>query len=332
MKLLVTGGAGFIGSHFIRYILEKEEEIEVINVDCLTYAGQLSNLVEIEKNPRYIFVKADITDQEAMEQVFKEKIDYVINFAAESHVDRSILSADAFIKTNVLGTSILLELARRGKVTKYLQVSTDEVYGALGTDGFFTEDTPLAPNSPYSASKASGDLLVRAYHKTYGLPVNITRCSNNYGSHQLPEKLIPLMVCNAKEGKKLPVYGTGQNVRDWIHVTDHCKALVEVLFNGKPGEVYNIGGHAERTNLEIVEIILETLGRGKEYIEFVGDRLGHDFRYAIDPIKIKDDLGWEPCVKFEDGIKETIKWYIEHKEWWEEVRQRLASYYKELYE
>lgn len=331
MKILVTGGAGFIGSHFIKHILDTYHTYEIINVDCLTYAGNLSNLNR-EKNKRYTFIKLDITDEVLINQLVMQGVDYIVNFAAESHVDRSILDAGDFIRTNVLGTQVLLDAAKNHGIKKYIQVSTDEVYGSLGEEGFFTEKTPLAPNSPYSASKASADLLVRAYHQTYGLPVNITRCSNNYGPNQLPEKLIPLMICKAVENKSLPIYGTGKNIRDWIHVKDHCRAIDRVLHDGKDGEVYNIGGSAEKTNLEIVKMILNILGKDQSLITYVKDRLGHDYRYAIDHSKIKKELGWHPEVDFKEGMEQTVAWYLDNMNWCQATTNRLQHYYKKIYE
>ncbi|EAU0476280.1 dTDP-glucose 4,6-dehydratase, partial [Salmonella enterica] len=299
MKLLVTGGAGFIGSNFVMYMLREHPDYEIVNVDSLTYAGNLENLQSVESNPQYTFIRADITDVQQMEQIISKGIDVVVNFAAESHVDRSILSPDIFVRTNVLGTQVLLDAAKKYQVTKYVQVSTDEVYGSLGPTGLFTEETPLMPNSPYSASKAGGDLLVRAYHETFGLPVNITRCSNNYGPFQFPEKLIPLIISRALNDEAIPVYGDGLNIRDWLYVEDHCSAIDLVIHNGKIGEVYNIGGNNERTNLYIVETILKQLGKPANLIQYVQDRLGHDRRYGIDPTKLGTELGWKPVHNFE---------------------------------
>lgn len=332
MKLLVTGGAGFIGSNFVIYMLKQYPEYKIINVDTLTYAGNLENLIDIQDNPNYRFVKADISDPQAMEQIFSEGIDIVINFAAESHVDRSILEPEIFIKTNVLGTQVLLDSAKTHGVTKFVQVSTDEVYGSLGETGLFSEMTPLAPNSPYSASKAGGDLLVRAYHETFDLPVNITRCSNNYGPYQFPEKLIPLMIANALHDKQLPVYGDGLNVRDWLYVDDHCSAIDLVIHKGSDGEVYNIGGNNERTNIHIVRTILEQLGKPDSLIKYVEDRLGHDRRYGIDATKITNELGWKPKHTFETGIKETIDWYLNNRTWWERIQSgAYQAYYERQY-
>lgn len=333
MKVLVTGGAGFIGSNFVRYMVKKYPEYQIVNLDLLTYAGNLENLKEIENKPNYKFVKGDIADHEFINGFFaEEKFDYVINFAAESHVDRSITEPGIFVRTNVQGTQVLLDAAKNIGVKKYLQVSTDEVYGTLGETGYFTEETPLAPNSPYSASKAGADLLVRAYHETYGMPVNITRCSNNYGPFHFPEKLIPLMIINALHDKDLPVYGDGLNVRDWLYVEDHCEAIDTVLHKGVVGEVYNIGGNNEHTNIEIVKTILKHLGKPESLIKFVKDRPGHDRRYAIDATKIRMELGWEPKHTFETGIKETIDWYLENKDWWENIISgEYQQYFKQQY-
>ncbi|ADL57962.1 MULTISPECIES: dTDP-glucose 4,6-dehydratase [Methanothermobacter] len=329
-RILVTGGAGFIGSNFIRYMLENHS-YEIINLDALTYCGNLENLAGVEDDPRYIFVKGSITDKELVNDLIAES-DVVVNFAAESHVDRSIEDPGIFIRTNVMGTQTLLEASRRQGVERFIQISTDEVYGST-EEGYFTEETPLAPNSPYSASKASADLIARAYNRTYGLPVNITRCSNNYGPYQFPEKLIPLMITNALEDKPLPVYGDGMNVRDWIHVRDHCRAIDLVLHGGRAGEVYNIGSNSERRNIEIVELILRELGKDESLIRFVEDRPGHDRRYAIDASKIRSELGWKPCYSFEEGIRETIKWYIDNREWWENIKSgEYLRYYERMYD
>ncbi|WP_304941793.1 dTDP-glucose 4,6-dehydratase [Vallitalea guaymasensis] len=317
--ILVTGGAGFIGSNFIRYIINKYDDYRIINLDALTYAGNLDNLNDIKDNPNYVFVKGDISDIDAVNKIMKKGVDYIINFAAESHVDRSIDSSNAFIKTNVMGTQVLLDAAKKYKIKKYIQISTDEVYGSLGETGYFTEKTPISPNNPYSASKASADLLVRAYYETYKLPINITRCSNNYGAYQYPEKLIPLMISRAYDNQPLPVYGNGLNIRDWIHVEDHCAAIDKVLHLGKIGEVYNIGANNERNNLFIVRKILDCLDKDESLIEFVDDRLGHDVRYAIDATKIREELGWRPSYKFEEGIEETIRWYVNNQEWWRKI-------------
>ncbi|MDI6818631.1 MAG: dTDP-glucose 4,6-dehydratase [Methanothermobacter thermautotrophicus] len=328
-KILVTGGAGFIGSNFIRYMLQ-EHPYHIINLDALTYCGNLENLRGVEDDPRYTFVRGSITDRKLVDGIIKD-VDAVINFAAESHVDRSIEDPEIFIRTNILGTQTLLEASRRHGVERFIQISTDEVYGSA-EKGYFTEETPLAPNSPYSASKASADLMVRAYHRTYGLPVNITRCSNNYGPYQFPEKLIPLMITNALENKPLPVYGDGMNVRDWIHVLDHCRAVDLVLHRGRVGEVYNIGGNSERRNIEIVELIVRELGRDESLIRFVEDRPGHDRRYAIDASKIRNELGWRPLYSFEEGIRETIRWYIDNRDWWENIKSgEYLGYYERMY-
>ncbi|WNF32947.1 dTDP-glucose 4,6-dehydratase [Aeribacillus composti] len=333
MNLLVTGGAGFIGSNFVRYMLEKYPNYKVVNYDLLTYAGNLENLKDVENHPNYTFVKGDINNRELVDYLIKtHEIDVIVNFAAESHVDRSIADPDIFVKTNVLGTQALLDVAKANNIIKYVQISTDEVYGTLGETGYFTEQTPLAPNSPYSASKAGGDLLVRVYHETYGLNANITRCSNNYGPYHFPEKLIPLMITNALEGKELPIYGDGQNIRDWLHVKDHCAAIDLVIHKGRPGEVYNIGGHNERTNNEIVYLIVEKLGVSKDLIKYVADRPGHDHRYAIDPTKIMTELGWKPQYTFETGILETIQWYIDNQEWWKNIKSgEYMNYYQKQY-
>lgn len=320
MKLLITGGAGFIGSNFVRYMVNKYPKYNIVNLDLLTYAGNLENLKDIEKAPNYKFVRGDIADREFVDGLFKEeKFDYVINFAAESHVDRSIVDPGIFVQTNIQGTLALLDAAKTYGVTKYLQVSTDEVYGTLGETGYFTEETPLAPNSPYSASKAGADLLVRAYYETFGLPVNITRCSNNYGPYHFPEKLIPLMIINALHDKDLPIYGDGLNIRDWLHVEDHCQAIDLVLHNGRLGEVYNVGGNNERTNIEIVKTILKQLGKPESLMKFVKDRPGHDRRYAIDATKLRTELGWSPKYNFDSGIEMTINWYLNNQEWWENI-------------
>jgi dTDP-glucose 4,6-dehydratase len=320
-KVLVTGGAGFIGGNFVQHMVKKYPSYDIYNLDFLTYAGDLTKHSEIEKEGNYFFVKADIADREEIMSLFeKEKFDYVIHFAAESHVDRSITEPEIFIRTNVLGTQVLLDAAKEHEVTKFVHVSTDEVYGELDFDPntFFTEETPLEPNSPYSASKASSDLLVRAYHETFGLPVNITRCSNNYGPYHFPEKLIPLTISRVLNEQTVPVYGDGKNIRDWLHVLDHCKAIDLVMHDGVNGEVYNVGGHNERTNLEVVKTIISTLEKSEDLIEFVTDRLGHDKRYAIDPTKL-EKLGWKPEFNFETGIAQTIQWYLDNKEWWEQI-------------
>jgi dTDP-glucose 4,6-dehydratase len=333
MNLLVTGGAGFIGSNFVRYMLEKYSEYRIVNLDLLTYAGNLENLKDIQDNSNYHLVKGDIANRELVDYLVKtHKINVIVNFAAESHVDRSITDPDVFIKNNILGTQSLLDVAKNNQIKKYVQISTDEVYGSLGETGYFTEETPLAPNSPYSASKAGADLIVRSYYETFGLNVNITRCSNNYGPYHFPEKLIPLMISNALENKELPVYGKGDNVRDWLHVKDHCSAVDLVIHEGSPGEVYNIGGHNERRNIEIVELILEKLGKPRSLITFVADRLGHDKRYAIDPTKIMSELGWKPQYTFDTGIVETVQWYIDHQDWWQRIKNgEYMAYYSRQY-
>ncbi|MEW6196964.1 MAG: dTDP-glucose 4,6-dehydratase [Bacteroidota bacterium] len=329
MNLLITGGAGFIGSNFINYLLTSRDDCFVVNLDKLTYAGNLENLKSVEKDKNYRFVKGDITNYELVDYLFKKySINYVINFAAESHVDRSILGSEIFYKTNVIGTNILLEAAKRYEVEKFVQISTDEVYGSLGSAGLFTETTPLSPNSPYSSSKASADLMALSFHHTYGLPVVITRCSNNYGPFQFPEKLIPLMIINSLNNKKLPVYGDGLNVRDWIFVTDHNKAVELVLENGRLGEVYNIGASREMKNIEIVKLILSKLNKPIELIEYVKDRPGHDRRYAIDSTKIQNELGWKPEYNFEEAIEKTIDWYLSNKNWWESI---INGSYKDYY-
>ena len=325
MNILVTGGAGFIGSNFIHYMLEKHPDDNLINLDLLTYAGNIHNLDDVKDNPHYHFVKGNIVNRELVTHLVHEfNIDHIVNFAAESHVDRSILHPEVFVETNVQGTLALLDVAKREGVEKFLQVSTDEVYGTLGATGYFTEESPLQPNSPYSASKASADMMVRAYYETYGLNVNITRCSNNYGPYQFPEKLIPLMTSNGMEGKDLPIYGNGKNIRDWLYVSDHCQAIDLVLRNGKPGEVYNVGGHNERTNNEIVHLIVDNLGISEDHIKYVKDRLGHDKRYAIDPTKIETELGWKPEYTFDTGIVKTIDWYKNNEDWWQPLKAKAA--------
>ena len=336
MKILVTGGAGFIGSNFIHYMLEKYPNYEIVNLDALTYCGNLENLTNIENNPNYQFIKGNIADEKLVDEIVSNDIEYIINFAAESHVDRSIEDPKIFLESNIIGTQNLLEIAKKyyekGQVEKYVQISTDEVYGSLGKTGYFTENTPLAPNSPYSASKAGADLLVRAYNETFNLPINITRCSNNYGPYQFPEKLIPLMINNAINNKELPVYGDGKNVRDWLHVHDHCTAIDLVLHNGKIGEVYNIGGNNEKENIEIVKLILGYLNKPENLIKYVKDRLGHDRRYAIDSTKIKEELGWKSEYTFEVGIEETIEWYLSNSRWLNSVISGdYISYYEKMY-
>ncbi|GIN90664.1 dTDP-glucose 4,6-dehydratase [Siminovitchia terrae] len=330
-KILVTGGAGFIGGNFVQYMINNYPQYEIYNLDLLTYAGDLAKHRNIENYKNYHFVKADIADRDKIMTLFKkEKFDYVVHFAAESHVDRSITDPEIFIRTNVLGTQVLLDAAKQMNVSKFVHVSTDEVYGELDFDPttFFTEETPLQPNSPYSASKAAADFLVRAYHETYGMPVNITRCSNNYGPYHFPEKLIPLTISRALNDQKIPVYGDGKNIRDWLHVLDHCAAIDLVLHEGVDGEVYNVGGHNERTNLEVVKTIISTLGKSENLIEFVEDRLGHDKRYAIDPTKL-EKLGWKPTYTFETGIAQTIQWYLDNKEWWEQI---ISGEYKNYFQ
>lgn len=321
MKVLITGGAGFIGGNFVQYMLGKYPSYEIYNLDALTYAGDLTKHTDFEDNKKYHFIKADIADTEAIDDIFeKHQFDYVVHFAAESHVDRSIKEPEIFVKTNVLGTQILLNAAKNIGIKKFVHVSTDEVYGDLEFDPttFFTEETPLQPNSPYSASKASSDMMVRAYHETFGLPVNITRCSNNYGPYHFPEKLIPLTISRVLNDEKVPVYGTGENVRDWLHVLDHCSAIDLVMHEGLNGEVYNVGGHNEKTNLEVVQTIIKALNKSEELITFVEDRLGHDKRYAIDPTKL-EALGWKPTYNFETGIQQTIEWYLENEKWWSSI-------------
>ena len=329
MNVLVTGGAGFIGSNFIRYSMENHPDYRIINYDKLTYAGNLENLAGVEKNPQYVFEKGDICDKQNVLRCLKEyRIDMLVHFAAESHVDRSILGSAEFVQTNFVGTSILLDAAKEIGVNRFLQVSTDEVYGSLGDSGSFTEATPLHPNSPYSATKASADMLALAYQHTFGLPVMVTRCSNNYGPYQFPEKLIPLMIANALHDKPLPVYGDGMNVRDWLHVLDHCSAIDAVLHRGTIGEVYNIGGNHEKQNLEIVRLILKNLNKPESLITFIKDRPGHDRRYAIDSGKIQRELGWQPSYSFERGISETIKWYVNNQSWWTRI---ISGEYQEYY-
>jgi dTDP-glucose 4,6-dehydratase len=332
-NILVTGGAGFIGSNFINKTLIGKDDYFIINLDKLTYAGNLENLKSSENNKNYRFVRGDIANEELVNYIFeKYKIKYVINFAAESHVDRSILGSQIFFKTNVIGTNTLLEAARRFNVERFLQVSTDEVYGSLGPEGYFTESTPLSPNSPYSSSKASADLMALAFYHTYGLPVSITRCSNNYGPFQFPEKLIPLMIINALNNKKLPVYGDGLYVRDWIFVNDHNKAINLVFEKGKPGEIYNIGAGNDIPNIEIIKLVLNYLGKPESLIQYVKDRPGHDRRYAIDSTKIQNDLEWRPEHTFQDAINETIDWYIKNKEWWGRIISgEYQNYYKIQY-
>lgn len=333
-KVLVTGGAGFIGGNFVQYMINKYPEYDVYNLDLLTYAGDLTKHRDIEDKANYHFIQADIADKATIMALFEqEKFDYVVHFAAESHVDRSITNPEIFVLTNVLGTQVLLDAAKEYKVSKFVHISTDEVYGELDFDPttFFTEETPLQANSPYSASKASSDLLVRAYHETFQLPINITRCSNNYGPYHFPEKLIPLTISRVVNDEKVPVYGDGKNIRDWLHVLDHCAAIDLVLHEGVNGEVYNVGGHNERTNLEVVKTIISTLGKSDDLIEFVEDRLGHDKRYAIDPSKL-EKLGWKPTYTFETGIAQTIQWYLDHQEWWEQIISgEYQAYFEKQY-
>ena len=336
MTIIVTGGAGFIGSNFIFHMLKKYPDYRIICLDCLTYAGNLSTLAPVMDNPNFRFVKESITDREAVYKLFEEEHpDMVVNFAAESHVDRSIENPEIFLDTNIKGTAVLMDACRKYGITRYHQVSPDEVYGDLPLDRpdlFFTEETPIHTSSPYSSSKAGADLLVLAYHRTYGLPVSISRCSYNYGPYHFPEKLIPLMIANALNDKPLPVYGKGENVRDWLYVEDHCKAIDLIIHNGRVGEVYNVGGHNEKTNIEIVKIICKELGKPESLITYVADRKGHDMRYAIDPTKIHNELGWLPETKFEDGIKKTIKWYLDNKEWWETIISgEYQNYYEKMY-
>ena len=333
-SVLVTGGAGFIGSNFIRFFLSKHREVDLVNLDKLTYAGNLESLRDVEKESRYHFYRGDISDASFVSRLFHEwQFDAVVNFAAESHVDRSILGPVIFIDTNVRGTLTLLETAREFGIEKFLQVSTDEVYGSLGTTGKFTESTNLAPNSPYSASKASADMLVKAWDRTFKLQTLITRCSNNYGPYQFPEKFIPLMIINALQDKELPIYGDGMNVRDWIYVEDHCEAIDTVLFKGKPGEIYNIGGSNEVHNIELAKLILRKVGKPESLLKFVKDRPGHDRRYAMDSSKIEGELGWKPKHSFEQGIDDTIRWYTEKEEWWARiVSGEYRNYYRIQYE
>ena len=336
MKIVVTGGAGFIGSNFVYYELKNHPEDTIICYDALTYAGNLETLDEAQKNDKFKFIHADITDRRAVYEMFEnEKPDIIVNFAAESHVDRSIENPEQFLKTNFMGTGVLLDACRKYGIERYHQVSTDEVYGDLPLDRpdlFFTETTNLHTSSPYSASKASADLLVMSYNRTYGVPASISRCSNNYGPYHFPEKLIPLMIINALHDKKLPVYGTGENVRDWLYVEDHCSAIDLILRKGKAGDLFNIGGHNEKRNIDVVKIILKALGKPESLIEFVEDRKGHDRRYAIDPTKIHEELGWEPETKFEIGIQKTIEWYLSHKDWWQHIISgEYMQYYDRMY-
>jgi dTDP-glucose 4,6-dehydratase len=332
MKILITGGAGFIGANFIQYMLNKYPNYDIVNIDALTYCGNLENLKDFQDNNNYEFIKGDINNSKLVNEIIKDDIEYIVNFAAESHVDRSITNPKIFLESNIVGTQTLLEAGKKHDIKKFIQISTDEVYGSLGKEGYFTENTPLSPNSPYSASKAGADLLVRAYNETYDFPVNITRCSNNYGPYQFPEKLIPLMINNALNNEKLPVYGDGKNVRDWLHVYDHCTAIDFVLHKGKVGDVYNIGGNNEKENIEIVKLILNYLNKDESLIKFIDDRLGHDRRYAIDSTKIQKDLGWKPKYKFETGIVETIEWYLNNQIWLNNiVNGEYCKYYKKAY-
>lgn len=331
MKLLITGGAGFIGSNFIRYIVQQHPDWEITNLDKLTYAGNLENLKEVEGNPRYRFIKGDIADRELVDSLLQEKFDAIINFAAESHVDRSILDASPFLETNIRGTQVLLEGARKYSVKRFVQVSTDEVYGSI-EQGSFTELSPLHPSSPYSASKAAADLLCLAYHTTHRTPVIITRCSNNFGPYQFPEKLIPLAITNAIEDKPIPVYGDGLNVRDWIFVLDHCRALEAVLEKGRDGKVYNIGAGNEMTNLDLVHRLLKLLGKPESLIQFVTDRPGHDRRYSLDSSKIRTELGWKPIYSFDDALAFTVNWYLNNRQWWQRVKSGdYVRYYEQVY-
>lgn len=337
MTIIVTGGAGFIGSNFVFHMLQAHPDYRIVCMDKLTYAGNLSTLEPVLQQDNFRFVKADICDRQAVDKLFQEeKPDIVVNFAAESHVDRSIENPGIFLETNIMGTAVLMDACRKYGIQRYHQVSTDEVYGDLPLDRpdlFFTEETPLHTSSPYSSSKASADLLVMAYYRTYGLPVTISRCSNNYGPYHFPEKLIPLMIANALADKPLPVYGNGENVRDWLYVEDHCRAIDLIIHNGKVGEVYNVGGHNEKRNIDIVRIICQELGKPESLIVHVEDRKGHDRRYAIDPAKIHRELGWLPETKFEDGIKKTIKWYLDHKKWWQDiVNGEYQEYYAKMYD
>lgn len=336
MKIIVTGGAGFIGGNFVHMMVKNYPEDRILCLDALTYAGNMETLEPVMAAPNFKFVKGDIADRDFVYQLFEvEKPDIIVNFAAESHVDRSITNPELFLRTNIMGTSVLLDACRKYGITRYHQVSTDEVYGDLPLDRpdlFFTEETPLHTSSPYSASKASADLLVLAYHRTYGLPVTISRCSNNYGPYHFPEKLIPLMIANALYDKPLPVYGQGANVRDWLYVEDHCRAIDLILRKGRVGEIYNIGGHNEQTNLDVVKTIVHELGKSEALIHFVKDRPGHDRRYAIDPTKIRKELGWEPETPFAEGIKKTIQWYLDNKPWWQHIISgEYKEYYKKMY-
>ncbi len=336
MTIIVTGGAGFIGGNFVHYMLKKYPDYRIICVDCLTYAGNMETLADVMDNQNFHFCKVDITDREAVYKAFEEeKPDIVVNFAAESHVDRSIEDPDVLLKTNIFGTQVMMDACRKYGIKRYHQVSTDEVYGDLPLDRpdlFFTEATPIHTSSPYSASKASADLLAQAYHRTFGLPVTISRCSNNYGPYHFPEKLIPLMIANALNDKPLPVYGMGENVRDWLYVEDHCRAIDLIIHKGTVGEVYNIGGHNEMRNIDIVKMICKALDKPESLITYVTDRKGHDMRYAIDPTKIHNELGWLPEMKFEDGLQKTIRWYLDNKPWWEHIiNGEYKEYYRKMY-
>ena len=336
MKILVTGGAGFIGGNFIHYMVTKFPEYQIINLDLLTYAGNLETLKDVEDKPNYRFYHGDITDKEFIMDLFdKEKFDIVVNFAAESHVDRSILNPHVFINTNILGTQILLEASKEYGVLRYHQVSTDEVYGDLPLDRpdlCFKEDTPIHTSSPYSSSKASADLFVLAYYKTFGLPVTISRCSNNYGPYHFPEKLIPLIISRALADENVPIYGKGDNIRDWLHVEDHCSAIDLIIHHGRVGEVYNVGGHNEKTNLEVAKIILKQLGKPESLIQYVLDRQGHDRRYAIDPTKLETELGWEQKYHFDEGIRMTIQWYLDNELWWKNILTgEYSKYFNKMY-
>jgi dTDP-glucose 4,6-dehydratase len=319
MNVLITGGNGFIGSNFVMFMLNKYPDYQIMNLDALTYAGNIENLRDVHNHSNYTFIKGDIADRKLIDEVFQLGVDIIVNFAAESHVDRSIWDPGIFVKTNIMGTQVLLDAAKKYGVKRYVQISTDEVYGSLGETGLFTEQSPLLPNSPYSASKAGGDLLVRAYHETFGLPVNITRCSNNYGPYQFPEKLIPLMISHALNDKSLPIYGDGLNIRDWLYVEDHCSAIDLVIHKGTIGEIYNIGGNNERTNIQIVKAILAELSKPESLINYVADRPGHDRRYGIDATKITRELGWQPNTCFEMGIKKAIQWYLDNQDWWKRI-------------
>jgi dTDP-glucose 4,6-dehydratase len=332
MKILVTGGAGFIGSNFIKYILSHYPHYKIVNLDKLTYAGNLDNLSDIKDNPNYQFIKGDICDQKLVERIVGDGINVIINFAAETHVDRSIYDPKIFVETNVLGTQNLLESTPKFKIERFIQISTDEVYGSLGKEGTSSESSPLLPNSPYSASKASADLLVRSYFQTFGLPAIITRCTNNYGPYQFPEKLIPLFITNALAGQELPLYGDGLYIRDWIHVEDHCQALDLILHQGKIGEIYNISGNHEKTNIEITELILKTMNKPKSLIKHVKDRPAHDRRYALDSSKIRNELGFKPVTSFEEGMAKTVEWYIANQKWWQKIKTgEYLEYYQKHY-